>query len=59
LTEFLTLTPEYEPTGLRSRIARTWSELRNPNLLFFERVLKVLTLLALVVITFVGLGPTS
>ena len=32
LTEFLTLTPEYEPTGLRSRLARVCSDLRNPNL---------------------------
>ena len=55
LTEFLTLTPDYEPTGLRSRIARLCTELRSPNLLFFERILKILTLVALVVITFLAL----
>ena len=55
LTEFLTLTPEYEPTGLRDRLVRECSELRNPNLLWCERLIKFCTILALIVITFVAL----
>ena len=28
LTEFLTLRPEYEPTGLRRKLAKLWTEFR-------------------------------
>ena len=55
LTEFLTLTPEYEPTGLRWRLAHVCNELRNPNLLWCERLIKLCTALALIVITFAAL----
>lgn len=31
LTEFLTLRPEYEPTGMRRRISELWRELRSKD----------------------------
>jgi hypothetical protein len=55
LTEFLTLTPEYEPTGLRHRIAKVCNELKSPNLLWCERLYKVCTAVVLIVVTFFAL----
>ncbi|CAM6053917.1 unnamed protein product [Sphagnum tenellum] len=55
LTEFLTLRPEYEPTGLRRKLRSLWSDLRTKGLSCLQYLAKSLQLLVYLLATTVAL----
>lgn len=55
LTEFLTLRPEYEPTGMRRRITQLWRDILSKADATSGRVIKILQLLAHLVATAIAL----
>lgn len=63
LTEFLTLRPEYEPTGLRDRVARNWRELKSKELgscgKYFCKVLELIFVLFVTTVALILWQPVT